>query len=77
MRLCPSIGQSVGPSHLSLNREKRTLIFDAAIVLCVWEGGRVGVRLEVGWPCPPNCNDLVTPRHLFNYYTCRPARGFG
>ena len=27
--------------------------------------GWVGVWMGVGCPCPPVCNDIVTPRHLF------------
>ena len=28
---------------------------------------RRGVWMGVGCPCPPVCNDIVTPRHLFEF----------
>ena len=36
-----------------------------SVRVCVWEG--VGVWIEVGQPCPPIRDNIVTPRHLLSF----------
>ena len=33
--------------------------------VCWDEYGGVAVWVRIGGPCPPVCNSIVTPRHLF------------
>ena len=37
-------------------------------MLFVYVSGGLGMWMEVGRPCPPVCNDIVTPRHLFSHH---------
>ena len=70
LSVCPSVRPSVGPSVRPSARVEKweNKRFRSFSCMCgCGKGGWVGhgVWLGVGRHCPPICNDIVTPRHLF------------
>ena len=68
-RLCPSIGQSVNPSVREHKSKSRKVSAFDAIGGCVWSKW---VWSKCVWSkclCPTIRNDIVTPCHLFAFYS--------